>query len=50
MGASLWMELDQYVKYYGLTSAGALSSGTPVNSARRFGFENRGTVDVGKRA
>lgn len=49
MGASLWMELDQYVKHYGLTSAEALNSATAV-SARRFGFENHGKVDVSKRA
>ena len=49
MGASQWMELDQYVKHCGLTSAEALSSATPV-SARRFGFEDRGPVEVGKLA
>lgn len=49
MGASLWMELDQYVKQCGLTAAEALSSATAV-SARRFGFEDRGEVKIGKRA
>ena len=49
MGVSLWMELDQYVKRCGLTPAEALSSATAV-SARRFGFEDRGVVEAGKRA
>lgn len=49
MGVSLWMELDQYVKRCGLTAAEALGSATAV-SARRFGFEDRGVVEVGKRA
>ncbi|VUC30438.1 unnamed protein product [Clonostachys rosea] len=49
MGASLWMELSQYVAHCGLTPAEALSSATAV-SARRFGFEDRGEVKVGKRA
>lgn len=49
VGPSLWFELSLYVERCGMSAIDALKSATSV-SARRFRFEDRGTIEVGKRA
>src|ERR1700753_3483698 len=49
VGPSLWMELDAYVNHCGMSALEALSAATAV-SAKRFRFDDRGTVEKGKRA
>jgi imidazolonepropionase-like amidohydrolase len=49
IGPSLWQELWMYVEKCGFSIEEALHSATEV-SARRLGFDDRGTVEVGKRA
>jgi imidazolonepropionase-like amidohydrolase len=49
LGVSLWMELELYVKECGFAVEEALRAATGT-TARRFGFKDRGTVEVGKRA
>lgn len=49
IGPSLWQELAMYVDKCGFTAEEALRSATEVG-ARRFGFHDRGTIEVGKRA
>ncbi|KAI0975233.1 hypothetical protein F4678DRAFT_320761 [Xylaria arbuscula] len=49
VGLSLWMELAQYVERCGMTPLEALRSATEAG-ARRLGFADRGTIEVGKRA
>jgi len=49
IGPSLWMELELYVERCGMSVIEALRSATSV-TARRFGFGDRGVVEVGKRA
>ena len=49
IGPSLWMELGLYVERCGMSVVEALRSATSV-SAERFGFHDRGRVEVGRRA
>ncbi|MCJ1445777.1 MAG: hypothetical protein MMC23_006282 [Stictis urceolatum] len=49
VGPSLWMELSMYVEKCGMSAVDALRSATSA-AAKRFRFEDRGTVEVGKRA
>lgn len=49
LGPSLWQELAMYIEKCGFTPEEALRSATEVG-ARRLGFKDRGTVEVGKRA
>jgi len=49
IGPSLWMELQIYVEKCGMSIEEALATATGV-SAKRFRFEDRGTVSEGKRA
>lgn len=49
IGPSLWQELLMYVEKCGFTIEEALRSATEVG-ARRFGFDDRGTVEQGKKA
>lgn len=49
LGPSLWQELYMLVERCGLSVEEALSSATAV-SARRFGFQDIGVVEEGKRA
>lgn len=49
IGPSLWQEMAMYVDKCGFTPEEALRSATEAG-ARRFKFEDRGTVEVGKRA
>jgi imidazolonepropionase-like amidohydrolase len=49
VGPSLWMELDMYVNKCGMSVLEALSAATAV-SAKRFKFDDRGTIEKGKRA
>ena len=49
LGPSLWQELALYVDKCGFTAEEALRSATEAG-ARRLGFKDRGTVEVGKRA
>lgn len=49
IGPSLWQELSMYVDKCGFTAEEALRSATEAG-ARRFGFQDRGTIEVGKRA
>lgn len=49
IGPSMWMELELYIEKCGMKVLDALRSATGV-SARRLGFSDRGTVEVGKRA
>jgi imidazolonepropionase-like amidohydrolase len=49
LGVSLWMELELYVKECGFGVEEALRAATGT-TARRFGFKDRGVVEVGRRA
>lgn len=49
IGVSLWSELSMYINECGFSIEEALRSATEVG-ARRLGFTDRGTVEVGKRA
>jgi imidazolonepropionase-like amidohydrolase len=49
IGVSLWQEMSMYVEKCGFSAEEALRSATEAG-ARRFGFKDRGTVEVGKRA
>lgn len=49
IGPSMWMELELYVKTCGMSVLDALKSATSV-SAKRLKFDDRGTVEQGKRA
>lgn len=49
LGPSLWQELAFYVEKCGFTAEEALRSATEAG-ARRLGFKDRGTVEVGKLA
>ncbi|KAK5088469.1 hypothetical protein LTR05_002687 [Lithohypha guttulata] len=49
IGPSLWMELELYVERCGMSVIEALRSATGV-SADRFRFDDRGKVEVGRRA
>ena len=49
IGPSLWQELEMYVEKCGFSSTEALRSATSL-TAKRFGFEDRGMVEVGRRA
>jgi imidazolonepropionase-like amidohydrolase len=49
MGVSMMMELWLYVHRGGFTPREALRSATGV-AARRFGFRDRGAIEVGRRA
>ena len=49
LGISMWQELDMYVTKCGFSALESLRSATSVG-ARRFEFNDRGTVTKGKRA
>ena len=49
IGPSMWMELGMYVEKCGFSCIQALRAATSVG-ARRFGFDDRGMVEVGRRA
>jgi imidazolonepropionase-like amidohydrolase len=49
IGPSLWQEMAMYVDKCNFTPEEALHSATEVG-ARRFKFDDRGTVEIGKRA
>jgi hypothetical protein len=49
LGVSLWMELELYVKECGFGVEEALRAATGT-TARRFGFKDRGVVEVGRKA
>lgn len=47
--SNLWMELDLYFNTCGLSAVEILQSATSI-SADRFGFNDSGKIEVGKRA
>ena len=49
IGPSLWMELGLYIEKCGMSTVEALKSATSVTAAR-FGFNDRGVVEKGRRA